>query len=56
VAINIVALATEIEKVLADITTLIKALPPPSDPTTKAALTRVTATLSTLTVPQKPTG
>jgi hypothetical protein len=52
-AVNLVSLATEIEKILGDITTLLKALPPPVDPTTAAAFDRVKTTLSTLTTPPK---
>jgi hypothetical protein len=44
-AINLVTLATEIEKLLGDISTILKALPTPVDPTVKAALDRVKSTL-----------
>jgi hypothetical protein len=53
-SIDLVAMATEIEKILADIATVIKALPPPTDPAAQAALNRVKATLPTPAAP--PTG
>ena len=47
-AINLVAAATEIEKILADTAMILKALPPPADPAAQAALVRVKTTLATL--------
>lgn len=52
-SVNFVEIATEIEKMLADIATIVKAIPPPSDQPTKAALDRVNGTLATLIDPDK---
>jgi len=56
---DILSIASAIEQILVDVATVIKALPPPQDPAAKAALDRVTGTISTLApkkTPSPPTG
>jgi hypothetical protein len=47
-AINLLAVATEVAQILNDISTIVKAIPPPTDPAAQAALDRVKTTLATL--------
>jgi hypothetical protein len=54
-AINLLAVATEVAQILNDISTIVKAIPPPTDPAAQAALDRVKTTLATLPTDKKAT-